>query len=240
MRAYYFFTPLKVYQEEQLQFAQPKALISEQGVYRISGENEFAYKAFREARIFRFQMEGQEWQGRLVRESGLDGVHFNLRFLDLKEQQKELLRELTQRQGVKSPWQREFARISAREFAEYTEVPIMAIFQRVSRNMESCVVNYSCNGLMFSFLAGGASIGEGIGQTVSFDLVTSRGRRIEAMEGKIVRLFDEMLAPQRLTRAVGLKFTTPPTQLPQLYRDLIREACHVVVERGVALHPSLK
>lgn len=224
-RKHYFLSPLEVMDGEELKLYMPRALISGQGIYQIFGESEYAHQAFLEARIFQVIIENKIWLGRLVLEKGVDGAHFNLRFLNMQDDRNDHLKDMLNQQGFASPWRREFPRLSLMAIPKESEYPVRALFPRVVGKTVGEIINFSCHGLLFEFTSSGSSLGEYIGQKVKFDLLTNRGNQLRDVEARVARIYDEMITPGKLLRGLGVKFTNMPKQTDEKYKDLILGVC---------------
>lgn len=224
-RKHYFLTPLELKDESELKLFMPRALVSGQGIYQIFGESEYAHEAFLEAKIFEVVIENKTRLGRLVLEKGVDGSHFNLRFLDIEGEDLTHIHDLLSKQGFESPWKREFPRLSLRAIPKAAEYPIRAMFPRIVGKVNAEIINFSCHGLLFEFVSQGSSLGEFIGQKIKFDLLTSQGNILQNFEAKVARIYDEMLEPGKLRRGLGVKFTHIPSSTDTKYKDLILGVC---------------
>lgn len=227
-RKHYFMSSLEVMDGDELKLFMPRALISAQGIYQIFGESDYAHQAFQEARVFQIYLENKLWLGRLVLEKGADGSHFNMRFLNQEGEQAEQLKSLLLKQGFESPWRRQYPRLSLGTISQESEVPIQAIFPRVGGKTKAQIINFSLHGLMFEFTSKGSSLGEFIGQKIRFDLLTNRGNQIRDFEARVSRIYDEMVAPGKLHRGLGIKFTSMPTATDEKYKDLILGVCEIL------------
>lgn len=222
-QAHYFLSPVLVYDGPELKVAMTRALVSPTGVYKVFEESEEVRKAFLSARVFQARLDGLDYRARLVRESGPCGTHYNLHLLEPELEQPEHLRGLLQRYGFASPWKRDFARIPTGPRG--AEVPATAILTRFSGRATASVRNFSYHGLFVQLQCGCPSIGESVGQTLRFRLVTSRGRLLEDASGRIARIYDEMVAPGKLHRGLGLRILEMPSAAESAYHGMILESC---------------
>jgi PilZ domain len=217
----YFLTPVEVHEGGKLQLSLPRALVSRSGIYQLFGESEFAHRAFLDARVFRVEFGGRSWAGRLVREQGPPGSHYNLRLIGLDEEADLHMGWLLRRIGFASPWKREFARLPVASMPEKSEHPVTVLFPRVVGQTPCEVLNFSAHGLFFEFPTSGISLGEYVGQKIRFHIVTTKGRRIHDVEGRIARIYDEMIAPGKLIRGLGVKFINFPSASDAAYKDVL-------------------
>lgn len=222
---HYFQTPLELFEGNELRLTLPKALVSLKGIYRLFNDSENARKAFLEGRIYSLKLGERVYRGRLVREQGAEGVHYNLAFLGLETGGTEQLTKILRSAGIESPWKREFPRIPAGAVSANAEQPLSVVFPRVIGLAVGEVVNFSCHGLLFEFVATGASIGEYVGQRIRFDLITSRARRIRDFEAKIMRIYDDVVGEKQVVRGLGVKFLGLKGESGAAYKDLLLSVC---------------
>lgn len=224
-KQHYFFAPIEAFDEKGLALSLPRALVSRRGIHRFLEESEIAQRAFLESRLFTVQLEGRQFFGRLEREQGSEGVHYNLKLLaDPRIEEEELDGRLT-KSGFESPWKREFPRIPVAPLMERLEVPERAIFPRFGARAIAEVVNFSHHGLLCRFPVAGLSLGEYVGLKVQLQIITNRSRSEGRVEGQVMRIYDEMVAPGKIQRSIGLKFIDYQGSFLEFYQGLILDAC---------------
>jgi hypothetical protein len=221
----YFQAPLDLFDGEEHKLSLPKALVSMRGIYQLYGDSSYAQQAFQEARIFTIRLGGQEYRGKLVREQGVDGVHYNFVFQGLESGGTEHLSKILRSSGIESPWKREFPRIPSSAVSPRAEYPVSTIFPRVIGQAAGEVVNFSCHGLLFEFMATGTSLGEFVGHRIHFDIITSQARRIRDIEAKIMRIYDEVMVAGQVVRGLGVKFQGLKGDSGAAYKDLLLSVC---------------
>lgn len=222
---HYFQAPLELFDGDEHKLSLPKALVSLKGIYQLYGDTAFAQRAFVEARIFTIRLGGQCFQGKLVREQGAEGVHYNFVFLGLESGGTEQLVKQLRLAGVASPWKREFPRIPSSAVSGQAEHPVSIIFPRVVGQVAGEVMNFSCHGLLFEFMATGSSLGEYVGQRIHLDIVTSQARRIRDIEARIMRIYDEVMTTGQVVRGLGVKFQGLRGESGAAYKDLLLSVC---------------
>lgn len=220
-QGHYFITAVEVLEGGKPLLSLNRALVSRNGIYQLFPESPATHKAFLEARVFRVEFEGRAWLGRLVREQGPLGAHYNLRLLGVEGEDAEHMEYLLAKVGFSSPWKREHTRLPVSSLSERAEHPATVVFQRVVGQALGEVLNFSTHGLLFEFLASGLSMGEHVGQRIRLNLISSKGRTLHGVEAKIARIYDEMVAPGKMLRGIGVKFVQFPATGEAAYRDLL-------------------
>lgn len=231
-RRHYFVTAIEIKEVGEKEIFLPKAMVSAQGVFQVFGDSEYAHRAFLAATIFNVTIDGNHRLARLVLEKGREGSHFNLRFLHSLYEEKNHLKDLLASQGFESPWRREFARLPIPAIPTDLEHPVTAIITRVVGKKTAEVRNFSLLGMMFEFSASGSSLGEYVGKIIKFDLITNQNSQLRDIEGRIARIYDEMIAPGKLARAIGVKFVHMPRATDEKYKDLILGVCVNIKNSG--------
>jgi hypothetical protein len=95
------------------------------------------------------------------------------------------------------------------------------------------VRNFSYHGIFLQLECACPSLGEAVGQKVQFELVTSKGRRLEPSVARIARIYDEMVAPGSLQRGLGLRILEMPDRVRQAYHGMILESCRELKGAGI-------
>ena len=224
-QAHYFLSPILVYDGPDLKVAMSRALISRNGIFKVFEENEETKRAFLAARLFKVRLDEIDYGARLVRESGPSGAHYNLHLLHAKEDQGQHLQGLLGRYGFASPWKRDFARIPASSIHLQVEVPVAALLTRFSGTITADVRNFSYHGLFLELQSARPSIGEAVGQLIQFRIVTSKGLTLGETSARIARIYDEMVAPGKLNRGLGLRILEMPEGVRKAYHGMILESC---------------
>jgi len=222
-KSHYFLSPVLVYDGSDLKLALHRALISRRGVYKVFEESEQLRKTFLEARVFKAKIDGTDFDARLVRESGPAGTHYNLNLINAS--QDERLDGLLSRFGFESPWKRDFARIPASSVFVQSEVPVGAMLDRFSGTASVEVRNFSYHGLFLELQCACPSLGETVGQRITFRLVTSKGKVLGETTGRVARIYDEMVAPGLLKRGLGIRLLEMPESARRIYYGMILDAC---------------
>lgn len=220
----YFMAPIQVSDRAGLRMYASRAMISQQGIYRLFEESEAIHQAFLETRNFTVLLEGAVLTGRLVREQGAEGTHYNLRFINVREESARRLAEQLRRSGFASPWKRQFPRIPVGKVPAHVEVPVTVAFPKVVGQSAGEVANFSQNGMFFEIVSHGRSLGEFVGQCVEFHLITSNGMILPDVEAKVAKIYDEMDSPARLVRGLGVKFTHFKLDAQKIYQGMILQA----------------
>ncbi len=223
-QAHYFVSAVEVIDNKKLLRMLPRALVSRQNVYRVFEESLEIRQAFLERKTFTVSIDGNLMKGRLVREAGSDGIHYNLRILHTTAHSESVHLSQISKQGFESPWKREYPRLSIDGLQPKVEVPIEVIFPRITGNTRGEVMNFSYHGLMFEIFCASLSLSEFVDQKLRIQMVTSRGKMLEA-QAKIIRIYDEVFAPGKLIRGFGLKFLQMREEERQYYNGLILDAC---------------
>jgi hypothetical protein len=233
-QAHYFLSPVLVYDGPDLKMAMTRALISRQSIYKVFEEGEQIYRDFLAGRSYRVRLDGIDYNARLVRESGLDGSHYNLRLLGGSTGRDDHLEVLMGRYGFSSPWKRDYARISSAALNEQVEVPVSAILHRFSGQTEVIVRNFSYHGLFVELQCAGPSMGEMVGRKVGFQIITSRGALLDEAQGRIARIYDEMLGPKKLKRGLGIRILEMRESARKAYHDMILGSCREIQKAAKA------
>ncbi|MGZ3717624.1 MAG: PilZ domain-containing protein [Bdellovibrionota bacterium] len=224
-RPHYFLSSVKVFEGGKLSTAVQQALVSKRSIFRVFEESELIRRAFLESKTFVVELDGHTYLARLVQETGLDGMHYNLRLLNVDEELDLKLEGELKRRGIESPWAREYPRIPPSALAPEVEAPAGVIVTRVTGQATGRIMNFSYHGLMFELRCGGPSIGEYVGQEIRFRILTNRGRKLDEMKGRVARIYDEMTAPGELRRGLGVRLMSMGTDLRATYNGMILDAC---------------
>lgn len=225
LQSHYFLSPILVYDGKLLKTSMSRALVSRNGIYKVFEESEEMQRAFLSAKVFKVRLDGFDYQARLVRESGPDGSHYNLRLTRAEPQVGKHLQELIGRYGFESPWKRDFARISAGSVILQVEAPVAAILNRFTGTIMTSVRNFSYHGLFVELLCACPSMSETVGQTIRFKIITSKGTTLDGASGRIARIYDEMVAPGKLKRGLGIRIQEMLDSSRKAYHLMILESC---------------
>jgi hypothetical protein len=213
---HYFLSPVLVYDGVDLKVAMTRALVSPSGVYHVFQESEEIHRAFLAGKKYKVRLDGTDYRARLVRESGPAGVHYNLHLL--LPGRDEHLEGMLDRFGFASPWKRDYARIPASSVFRQVEAPVAAILHRFSGRASADVRNFSYHGIFLQLDCANPSLGETVGQKVQFELVTSKGRKLELAQARIARIYDEITAPGKVQ----------PEGFRRAYHQMILESCREI------------
>lgn len=223
-KSHYFLSPVLVYDGPELKLALPRALISRNGVYKVFDESEEMRRTFLEAPTYMVRLDGSDYNARLVRESGPAGTHYNLNLIDAQER-GERLKELLGKFGFESPWRRGFARIPTGNTFAQAEVPVGALLDRFSGSAAADVKNFSYHGLCLELLCACPSLGETVGQRINFQIMTSKGNLLEECSGRVARIYDEIVAPGKVRRSLGVRLMEMKDSTRKAYYGMILDAC---------------
>ena len=227
-QTHYFVAPVEVLDRTGFRLNASRAMISRQGIYRIFGESEALQKAFLDARIFTIMLDKATLQGRLVREQGEDGVHYNIRLINICERKEKYIDEQMKRIGFESPWKRQFPRLPVAKLPAHIEIPVTVAFPRMAGEPAAEVTNVSYKGMHFEWLSQGAGPADYVGQTIQFHLVTNRGTIFSDVEAKVARIYDEMVRPGKLVRGLGVKFGRFELAAQKRYQEMVLQATKAV------------
>lgn len=219
---HFFLSPVLVYEGNVLRLAMHRALVSRAGIYKVFEEGEEIARAFQEARLFRVHLDGTDFQARLARESSLHGVHYNLHLLSPGPERELWLEDVLVRQGFESPWQRDHSRVpaGAREL-ERSEHPVQAFVNGRRARVE----NFSYHGLLVQLEGGAGEEDAGVGSQVRLQLLTSEGRLLEGITGRVARVYDQSEAPGRFRRGLGIRLLELGAEARRHYHWMILDAC---------------
>lgn len=224
-KTHYFLTPVLVYDGPDLKLALHRALVSRNSVYKVFEESEEMRRTFLEGKTYKVRLDGVDYNARLVRECGPAGTHYNLSLTDAQEERGERIKTLLGKFGFESPWRRGFARIPTSSVYTQTEVPVGAVLDRFSGTTTAEVRNFSYHGLCLEMLCACPSLGESVGQKIKFRLMTSKGVLLEECEGRVARIYDEMLAPGKVKRGLGIRLMEMSDSARKAYYGMILDAC---------------
>lgn len=224
-QAHYFLSPILVYDGPHLKVAITRALISRSGIYRVFEESEEMHQAFLSAKAYKVRLDGFDYTARLMRESGPSGSHYNLHLVRKEPKHGQHLQQLIGRYGFESPWKRDFARIPAHSVHPQVEVPVAAKLERFSGTAMANIKNFSYHGFFVELLCTYPSLGEAVGQTTKFQIITSKGHILDEMSGRIARIYDEMVEPGSLRRGIGVRINQMGEKARKAYHLMILESC---------------
>jgi hypothetical protein len=224
-KTHYFLSPVLVYDGPELKIALHRALISRNGVYKVFEESEEMRRTFLEGRSYKVRLDGIDYNARLVRESGPASTHYNLNLIDAAEERGERISELLGKFGFESPWRRSFARIPTGSVFAQAEVPVGALLDRFSGSVSAEVKNFSYHGLCIELLCSCPSLGETVGQRIKFRIMTSKGTLLEESSGRVARIYDEIIAPGRVRRSLGIRLVDMKEATRKAYYGMILDAC---------------
>jgi hypothetical protein len=184
----------------------PLGVLSTYGIYRAFADSEDIYEAFLMAKPVQILIDDQIYRGRLVHVRGQGSAHFAVKWVYEDEKTKELINSLVQNQGNQSPKLRRYQRFEVANNKSTYEIPNQALVRNLIGTKRARVVNFSFCGLNVEYFCGGASLAEYVGQRIQLSLITDKQKTIQPISARIVRIYDEMLAPAQLSRGLGLKF----------------------------------
>jgi hypothetical protein len=224
-KSHYFLSPVFVYDGSALKVALHRALISRNGVYKVFEECEELRQNFFEGKSYKVRIDDIDFNARLVRESGPTGTHYNLNLTNADAERGDRIVSLLGKFGFESPWRRDFARIPTGSVFTQTEVPVGALLERSSGTAKAEVKNFSYHGLCLELLCVCPTLGESVGQKVRFRLMTSRGVLLEGCEGRVTRIYDEIIAPGQVKRSLGVRLQDMSDSARKAYYGMILDAC---------------
>lgn len=202
-----------------------RALVSQTSVYKVGEENSFLRNAFLSGHIFRVELDGRYFQGRLIRESGIEGTHYNIRFIFRDELEAEIIKQLLAKQGFESPWRRAYARIPLSYLSNDFEYPQNVVFPRLSGSGVGEVVNYSVHGLFFESICTAISLSEWVNQKMKIKIISNRGRILDPVDVKIARIYDEVVSSHKIIRGYGVKILGMEKKNQNHFNQMILDAC---------------
>lgn len=205
-QSHYFIAPVEVLESETVTSTLPFAVVSRHGIYRAFTESEYMYERFLQARLLTIKIDGLHCLGRLVRVRGKDSSHYNVKLIHAQGEAQAVLEQKLQEAGHGSPKQRRYPRIAIDAVENIAEVPKGVVLTTIVGTKNARVIDFSFSGLHIEFFCGGQSLNEHIGQQIHFDIVTNKGHILYGARAKIVRIYDEMIAPGQMLRRLGLKF----------------------------------
>ena len=209
-----------------------ESLVSEQGIWKLFPHTEAQQNLV--GTCIDVEVFSQRLRGRLVREEGDEGAHFNLKFVGLNQEDREKLKSKIQYHGFSSPWKRKYPRLSTNVNDPAIPIPTIAILKRFGGFTHAHVVNFTLDGVLIEFLTSGLSLSEKIGHHVEFDLQTNDDRYIFNLAGVIVRIYDEHLKKNGAIRGIAIKLAPMSAKNDFIYRDLIRAHCQALKKPGNA------
>jgi hypothetical protein len=224
-KSHFFLSPVQVFDGPNLKVAMTRALVSQIGVHKVFEESEEVRRAFLSAREYSAKIDGQEYRARLVRESDPYGTIYNLRLLG--GESSAYLRKKLNQSAITNPWRRTYARIASK-MPMSTEFPVAVNFSRFSGKFSAEVSNFSYRGLFLQLDWSSLVSQVGVNQNVKIQIITSKGRHLEAAVGRIARLYDEMPAPGSMQRGVGLQLLEIPEPMEKAYQSMILDACRLL------------
>lgn len=217
----YFESIVEVHHEGAL-LGRTMSLVSRQGIWKVVDGTQWDHLL---GKVVDVQVDGLLLQGRLVREEGFQGLHYNLRFTSLNEDGIAFLENRILKSGFPSPWSRRHPRLHVGHIDSRAPVPNVAIVKRLTGITYADVVNFTVNGLLIEFLSSAMSLGERVGRIIDFDILLSDGRQLYGLQGQIARIYDEQFAPRRFIRGLGIQFMPMQDAQRVLYSEVIRKFC---------------
>lgn len=221
---HFFISPIEIVDGDRFETRLPHAIVSKFGIYRAFEESEHIFEKFLLAKIITVKIENMICLGRLVRVRGKNGSHYNIKLLHTQGEMGKILSNKLQATGIYSPRQRVYPRMSVEEFSKNLEVPKEVIITTIIGTKTARVIDFSFCGLHFEFFCAGHSLNETIGQKIHFDIMTTRKRLIQNAGARIIRIYDEMIAPGKMVRSLGVKFTSFGHEGRKIYLGIILRA----------------
>lgn len=221
----YFLAPVTVNKNDKSIADMQRALVSRNSVYRVFEETPDTREAFLRGQLFSVLLDGREFQGKLVRECGMDGVHYNVKFQFRDDLESTVVGMMLSSRGFESPWKREFARIPLAAISGGFERPLNVIFPKISGTAVGQVVNYSVHGMFFEYTSSVPSYSEFIDQRLKIKIVTTQASVLQDVEVRIARIYDEVVKKGHLVRGFGLKIVRMGAAEEKHYHHMIRNAC---------------
>jgi hypothetical protein len=161
---------------------------------------------------------------RVVREVNSAGIVYSFRFIRpsnvlLKQIEKDI-----QDSGLPSPWLRSLPRLSTE--AKHLPLPALAVVDYGGDVQFLSVKNFTLGGLLVEY-TGNALRDLVIGRTLTFDLVTNGGDKIDNLTAKVTHLSTETVEknPEANRVQFGLKFLPMNLLSDAKYKALIRSHC---------------
>lgn len=222
---HFFMDRVEVIDRGKIITSQAKAMVSGFGIYRVFEESEYIHQAFLEGRTFIVFVENEKMSGRLIREQGKDGAHYNLRLMNIGHDAQLILQDKMRSRGFESPWKREHPRIVRGRLEEHVEAPYTIAFPRVAGHGAGEVMNFSYHGMFFEFLCSGISLDEYVGRKLQFHIISNRGTVLSDVEAQVVRIYDEMHSPKKMVRGLGVKFSYFRMDTLKRYQEMLIDAC---------------
>lgn len=226
----YFIAPAEIFDGGQRIGSNSNALVSANSIFRVLEDSAEVRRAFLERRILTVRLQDHDCllHGRLVREVGRDGIHYNLRIMDLVDESRSQVAEVLGQRGFGTPWKREFPRIPVAPILQTIEVPSHVVFPRIAGEMIGEVVNFSYHGMFFEFQCSGLSLTEQVDQVLRIKIITSSRMALHNVEAQIVHIYDEACDRGKIVRGLGVKFLSMRKEVRRKYDGMILEVCRGV------------
>lgn len=223
----YFMAPIEVFDEDQHLLSSTAALVSSSCVFRVMHDCEFARKSFLQRKLLIVRINKYcLLYGRLIREVGRDGVHYHLRIMQSRGDQKDQLGLYLVHQGFGNPWKRVLPRIPVAPLSQRLEIPLKVYLPRVARETPAKVINFSYYGMFIEFGCSGLSLTEQVGQILVLRMVTSSRLSLTGIRARVVNIYDETMGRGKILRGLGMSFVFMRKEVRRKYNEMILDVCH--------------
>lgn len=230
----------KFYHSEiEIEFAgetlQLRGLVSEQGVTKIflnRGLPESWRSAF--GHELKIKVERLELTGVLLQQFVEHGSFFEIRFRNLTEPDRQVIRQRIQSEGISPGWRRAFPRIPVYPGLD-TSLPVanLCMVRFVGQEVFVNVLNFTLGGIRIETM--GDNLSElRVGSLISFDLITSEGEILANLNAEVRSLAthdNQRETGPTITRSFGLQFKAMDPVNEKKYRRLIRDYCLAIKQQ---------
>lgn len=217
--------------EVQMEFEgatiEARGMVSERGVTRMfltSGlPPEFKFE-----RPVSVKIDFLSCKGLLIRQTIEHGAFYEIQFLDLKDAQRDYIRQRMETDGISPGWQRKFPRIPVTAMNDPNlPVPNLCMVRFAGQEVFLNVMNFTLGGLRIETM-GDALSGLRVGAHIQFDLMTTTGELLHNMTAEVRNIsMNEQMGKEGkiVTRSFGLRLVDLDPVIERRYKSLIKDYC---------------
>lgn len=163
------------------------------------------------------------------------GSYYEIRFVELKDPQRNFIKQRIETDGKNPGWQRQFPRIPVDRSHDDPELPVanLCLIRFVGQEVFVSVLNFTLGGLRVETF--GDNLSElRVGARVSFDLITNTGNIMTNFTGEVRNIStneNNADGTKVITRSFGIRMVDMHPVNERKYRDLIRDYCQALMKR---------
>ncbi len=170
----------------------------------------------------------------LVKHSTVQGTSYDVRFINLDDEQKQFLYLRLEQEGVLPGWVRKYPRISVKQ-ALSKDLPSLnfCVLRFLGAENFTSALNFTLDGIRVEAI-GEQMADARVGAAVHLDLMTNTGQTMENFPGEIRNFSVHHViedGKRKVSRSIGIKLGLLELEQKRQYGMLIRDHCQALIKQ---------